>query len=182
MKDTKQKLSLTTIFLHWFVGLGMIALISVGIFMAQNEAYNIYPIHKSIGIILFAFILWRVIWRLINGFPESVGNYSVIEKILSKIVHWVLLIGSIMYPISGMMMSVMGGHGAAIFGLQLVAPNIVGGRPSPVNETLAGIGAQVHQFITPIMILAILLHVIGAYKHHLIDKDNTMRRMLGRTQ
>ncbi len=182
MRDTKQRLSRTTILLHWLVGLGMIALIGVGIFMAQNEAYDIYPIHKSIGIILFIFILWRVIWRIINGFPESVGNYSAIEKILSKLVHWILLIGSLMYPISGMMMSAMGGYGAAIFGLQLIAPNIVDGRPAPINETLAGVGAQVHQLITPIMIIAILLHIIGAYKHHLIDKDNTMNRMLGRTK
>lgn len=180
MRDTLQRLSGTTIFLHWVVGLGMITLIGVGIYMANNEVYSLYPIHKSIGAILFVFILWRVIWRAMNGFPKSVGNYSAIEKLLSKIVHWVLILGSLMYPISGMMMSVMGGHGAAIFGLQLIAPNIVAGKPSPLNETLAGMGAQVHQMITPIMIAAIVLHIIGAYKHHLIDKDDTMRRMLGK--
>lgn len=182
MKDTQQRLSRTTILLHWIVGLGMIALIGVGIYMSKNEAFNLYPIHKSIGAILFIFILWRVVWRIINGFPQHVGNYSAAEKILSKIVHWVLLIGSLMYPISGMMMSVMGGHGAAIFGLSLIAPNIVDGKSLPLNEALAGMGANVHQMITPIMIAAIVLHIIGAYKHHIIDKDDTMRRILGKAK
>lgn len=182
MKDTQQRLSRTTIFLHWIVGLGMITLMGVGIYMAENKAYPLYPIHKSIGGILFIFILWRVVWRLKNGFPQPVGDYSAIEKLLSKIVHWVLLLGSLMYPISGMMMSVMGGRGAAIFGLELIAPNMVDNKPVPLNETLAAFGSSVHEMITPVMIAAILLHVVGAYKHHIVDKDNTLRRMLGRGQ
>ncbi len=182
MKDTQQQLSRITIFLHWFVGLGMIVLIGVGIYMSQNEVYTIYPIHKSIGAILFIFILWRVIWRIMNGFPQPVGDYSAIEKALAKLVHWILLIGSILYPVSGMTMSIMGGHGAAIFGLQFIAPNIVNGKPNPLNEVLAGLAAQTHQLITPIIIIAIVLHIIGAYKHHFIDRDNTMHRILGRSK
>ncbi len=182
MKDIQQRLSQTTILLHWLVGVGIIALMGVGLFMAKNDVYHLYPVHKSIGAILFIFILWRIIWRIINGFPQHVGQYSTIERVLSKVVHWVLLVGSLIYPVSGMMMSVMGGYGAAIFGLQLVAPNIVNGEPSPLNETLAGIGAGVHELITPIMIAAILLHIIGAYKHHLVDKDATLRRILGKSE
>lgn len=182
MKDTPQKLSHTTIALHWIVGLGMIGLIGVGLYMSKNEAFHLYPIHKSMGAILFIFILWRIIWRLMNGFPKPVGHYSTIERYLSKIVHWVLIIGTLMYPVSGMIMSVMGGRGAAIFGLQLIPPNLIDGKPFPLNESLAGMGAQIHQTITPIMIIAIVLHIVGAYKHHLVDKDNTLRRMLGRTK
>lgn len=182
MKDTQQRLSRTTILLHWIVGLGMIALIGVGLYMSQNKVFSLYPIHKSMGAILFVFIVWRVIWRMINGFPQPVGDYSVFEKLLSKIVHWVLIIGSLLYPISGMLMSVMGGRGAAIFSLELIAPNIVNGKPVALNETLAGLGAQIHGMITPVIIIAIILHVVGAYKHHIIDKDDTMRRILGRTK
>lgn len=86
-------------------------------------------------------------------------------------------------PISGMMMSGFGGHGIFIFGFELVAMNPVPANPNEViatNAQLAGIGHEMHGFIGEVLIFAIVLHVVGAVKHHVIDKDNTLRRMLGR--
>lgn len=150
--------------------------------MSQNEVYRLYGIHKSIGAILFIFILWRVVWRMMNGFPKPVSNYSKAEQVLAKVVHWVLIIGTVLYPLSGLMMSVLGGHGLEIFGLELIGSNIVNGEPIPTNEKLSTVGSKMHHAITPIMIGAILLHVLGALKHHLIDKDDTIRRMTGRVK
>jgi cytochrome b561 len=67
MRDTKDKLSNLTIFLHWVVGLTIIALAAVGVYMSENEAFELYPIHKSIGVLIFAVIIVRVYWRFVNG-------------------------------------------------------------------------------------------------------------------
>lgn len=176
----QERLSVLTIVLHWLVALFMIVLVGVGIYMSNNEAYSMYPIHKSVGIIALVFIIARILWRIKEGWPKPVGNYSVIEKMLSKIVHWLLVLATLMFPISGMMMSSMGGHGLSVFGLELFAPNIVGGRPAAINETLASFGSSVHELLVPVILIALVLHIVGAYKHHLIDKDNTMLRMLGK--
>ncbi len=177
--DTKQKFSKLTVILHWTVALIIIGLLVVGTYMEENEVYSLYDIHKSIGILIFAIILIRVIWRLKNGFPKPLGKAKAWEVTLSKIVHWVLLIGTILFPISGMMLSGLGGHGLPLFGMELVAPNYVDGQAVPINADLAKLGHQMHGALAKIMILAIILHVAGALKHVFVYKDGTLRRMLG---
>ncbi len=182
MQDSNLKLSTTTIVLHWLVGLTMIALIAVGLYMSENEVWDLYPIHKSIGIILFLFILIRVVYRIKQGWLNPVSQYKSWEILLSKVVHWVLLLGTLMFPISGMMMSGAGGHGLSVFGLELLASNYdAAGEAIAINGQLAGIGHELHEILPWIIITAIVLHIAGAWKHHLVDKDNTLKRMLGKS-
>ncbi|SET67566.1 cytochrome b [Thalassotalea agarivorans] len=181
--DTKEKLSSKTIVLHWIVGVMMIILLAVGVYMTETENHALYPIHKSFGVLILIFVVPRVFWRMKNGWPEPVSQYSMIEITLSKLIHWVLIIGTVLMPVSGMMMSGYGGHGIAIFGLELVPMNFDPTNPKeviPINGALAGLGHQMHGLIGNILIGAIVLHFAGALKHHLIDKDGTMRRMLGK--
>lgn len=182
MKDTKFKLSRLTVSLHWIVGLTIIALLCVGIYMEENEVYSLYDIHKSIGVIIFAVILARVIWRIKAGWPEPVSQYKKSEQIIGRTVHYLLLIGTILIPLSGMMMSGGGGHGVEVFGLELIAPNFDAADPQkvvPINPTLAKAGHTMHGLVSNILIALLVLHIVGALKHHIFDKDRTLRRMLG---
>lgn len=180
--DTENKLSRKTLVLHWLVGLTMIALLASGVYMAENEVFALYGLHKSIGIVIFFFALWRVVWRLRNGWPTTLGEPSPLLHGLAKLVHYLLIIGTVLMPLSGFVMSVMGGHGAALFGLELVAGNPDPVNPSeviPLNGTLAGLAHQIHGLAGDLLIIGVVLHIVGAYKHHLVDKDGTLRRMLG---
>lgn len=184
MTDTKFKLSTKTITLHWIVAIGMIGLLATGIYMEENEVYALYPIHKSVGVLIILPILWRVIWRMTNGWPEAVRDYAKHEHLLSKVVHWALIIATVAMPISGMMMSVGGGHGLDFFGLELVMRNADPSNPEEVialNETAGEIGHTVHGLGGNILLFALGLHLIGALKHHFVDKDFTLKRMLGKT-
>ena len=88
MKDTKEKLGGLTVGLHWLVGLTTIVLLAVGMYMTKYEAGSLYPIHKSIGILILFVILVRVGWRIKNGWPEPVDYYKYIERLLSKLVQF----------------------------------------------------------------------------------------------
>ncbi len=181
MSDTQEALSSITRSLHWLIGLSIIALIAVGIYMEETETFALYPIHKSLGVLVFPFVLFRVIWRMKEGWPSPAGNYSTLEHVLSKAVHWVLIIGTVAFPISGMMMSGAGGHGIPLFGLELLAANPDPANPMeviPLNKDIAGLGHTIHGIAGNVMILAIVLHLVGALKHHLVDKDSTLRRMI----
>lgn len=182
MQDSNNKLSPLTIALHWIVGLTILTLMAVGWYMEEFKAYGLYDIHKSIGIIILAFVLVRVIWRLKKGFPEPVSPVDHLQHMVAKLVHWVLLLGTLAFPISGMMMSGGGGHGLAVFGIQLLAENHdpITGKTIPLNENAAALGAEVHGILLWVLIVALVLHIGGALKHHLMDKDRTLLRMLGR--
>lgn len=154
--DSRFKLSTATVILHWITGIGIILMMILGVYMSQNKLFDLYPIHKAIGVILFVFILTRLYRRIRLGiFLPHVGNYKKWEVNLSKIILLVLLTGTVLFPLSGIVMANADGIAATI-------------------------GKGMHKALLPVMALAIILHIAGAYKHHLIDKDGTMRRILGR--
>lgn len=183
MRETKAQLSNLTIFLHWIVGLTIIILAVVGIYMHENEVFELYPIHKSMGVLIFFVIVVRVYWRFSNGWLQPVREYKAIERNLAKIVHWVLIIAMVVMPISGFIMSGAGGYGVSVFGLEIVAAQFdpVAKEAIPYNAALAEFMHETHGIMGWIIVIAIVLHIIGAFKHHIIDKDNTLRRMLGKT-
>lgn len=86
-------------------------------------------------------------------------------------------------PVSGFLMSALGGRGLDVFGLEIVALNADPLNPNEViayNETIANLGHSVHHWLGYILIATVALHVFGALKHHVIDKDGTLKRMFGK--
>lgn len=184
--------SKTTIFLHWAIALLIVFQLAGGLIMI-GKVYSFYPIHKSMGIIAFVIIIARVIWRLREGWPKPAGKRERYELALSKFTHWLLLCCTVVQPIFGMLASGASGHGFGIFNIITFIPaNIVDthsletlgyrmpGDVVPYSEFWMHIGYALHSWVGYTMIGAILLHMTGALKHHLFDKDNTLRRMLGR--
>lgn len=182
--DTSSKLSMPTISLHWIVAVMLLILLATGIYMEQTSAYALYPWHKSFGVLIVLFVVLRILWRWQNGWPPPTRDYTAWEKTLSGIVHYLLIIGTVIMPVSGFMMSALGGHGVALFGLELVAHNPDPANPQeviPFNATLAGMAHTVHGWAGYILVVGVLLHIAGALKHHILDQDGTLRRMLGKT-
>ena len=181
IKDNQVRLGRVTISLHWFVAISMISMLILGFYMKNAEAWGLYHTHKSLGIILLSVILARVLWRIKKGWPEHVGNYSHFELRASKIAHWLLIIGTVLMPISGLILSAGSGHGFGIFTWPIFPPthNDVG-EVVPFNADLAALGYFLHTYAGYLISATVLLHVVGALKHHYVDKDNTLRRMLGR--
>lgn len=181
--DTQLTLSLTTRILHWLIAIGFIGLSALGIYMANTETWPLYHWHKSLGILLFVIIFLRVIWRLRQGWPVPLHVYQRREQQLAKITHWILLLGTIAMPITGMIYSGSSGNGFGIFGWTLIQATPDPTNPGtviPYSETLTQIGETAHEIIGYALVIAILLHIAGTIKHHVFDKDRTLLRMLGK--
>ena len=182
-RDSRDKLSIVTISLHWLVAVLMMGLLASGVYMEKFEAYALFPWHKSFGILIVGFVVLRVFWRVVNGWPEHIREYLRYEKILSKVAHWILILGSLLMPISGLIMAGFGGHGAEIFGIGIIPNNPSPENPGkniPFNEELSRLGGSIHGIAANVIIATLLLHVMSALKHHFLDKDGTLKRMLGK--
>lgn len=169
--------------LHWLVATFVVLLLAVGFFMTTFDVYAPMPLHKSLGMLALLVIVPRIVWRIKEGWPPPASAYAAWEHALAKLVHWVLLLGTLAMPLSGMAMSGAGGRGLILFGLQLLAPNPDPANPGkviPLNETVAGAGSTVHEALAWVLLVALALHLAGALKHHIVDKDRTLLRMLGR--
>ncbi len=179
-RDQHDKLSGLTVALHWVVGLGIIGLLCVGFYMVQNEVRELYPIHKAIGTLLFLLILGRVVWRLMNGLPRPVRSLQPWESLASRIVHTVLLVAMVLMPVSGLMSTIGGGYPLDIFGLSLFGPNVVPGEGIVKrSEWMYAAGGFLHFWTAWTIVVCLALHIPAALKHHFVDKDGTLKRMLG---
>lgn len=87
MRNTKEKFSRTTADLNWLVGPIIMPLLAVGIDREEIEVYDLYPIHKSIGMRSFVIILGRAVRRLMNCLPATAADHEKWEHNLAVIVH-----------------------------------------------------------------------------------------------
>lgn len=182
MPDTTEKLSYVTLVLHW-----LIASIIILLLIIEMD----YPIlHKSLGLLIIIPVIVRIYWRSKNGYLPKANalnkrkSYKTIkfERWLAKLIHWFLIIGSLLLPLSGVLISIFGGYGLSLFGLELLAPNQDVTTESliiPLNQDISILAQDIHSIVSNIMIIILIFHISGALKHHFIDKDKTLYRMLG---
>ncbi len=177
MKDTHEKFTWPTIGLHWIIAIAMIAMLAFGLYLEDMprgpDKGELIGLHKSVGMLILLFALIRVFWRTLNKFPTPISPLVNWQEKLAKLTHWVLVIGTILMPVSGVFMAIGGGHAVAVFGFGIIASS-----PEKI-EALSKIGHIAHGFGGKLLILFVIFHCVGAIKHQFFDKDGTLSRMLG---
>ncbi|NND23037.1 MAG: cytochrome [Silicimonas sp.] len=166
--------------LHWLTALLIFAAFPLGYIanntpLADDEAiarvFTLFSLHKTIGISALLIGIARLLWRLTQPRPAPMPHARW-EHWLADVTHWMLTIALIAVPLSGWI-----AHSASP-GLAPIRWPF--GQSLPFVPTdpasAAGLGA-VHWVFTKLLAVAILLHVAGAMKHALIDRDGTLARM-----
>ncbi|MFZ1470603.1 MAG: cytochrome b/b6 domain-containing protein [Paracoccaceae bacterium] len=101
----------------------------------------------------------------------GVGYAALAQAVTSKLTHWALLGTVLVIPISGILMSIYNGRDVSAFGLIIPAQDKV--------EWIANSAGSTHHFAAFALIGLLILHAGAALKHHLIDRDATLRRVIG---
>ena len=168
---------------HWISAVVIIGLFILGLWMVDltyySDWYKTAPdIHRSIGVLLAMFIIARIIWRFMNSQPGPLSTHKAWEVKTGHIVHWLLYIGMFAMFISGYLISTAKGQPVDIFNW-FSLPAIVTGESLGIKnmEDLAG---EIHEILAYILIGFASVHALAALKHHFIDKDSTLLRMLGK--
>ena len=181
--DTKLKFSPITLLLHWLIAVGVIGMCGFGLYMVRSKSFSLFHIHKSFGLLIFALALLRVVWRWKNGFPEPARPLGRFEHLAALWMHKALLACTLLMPITGMLFSGASGHGFGFFGLKIFpasTQHAANGSVVPNNAALSALGQNLHDLLGYALVCLIVLHIAAALKHHLVDRDDTLRRMLGR--
>lgn len=142
-----------------------------------HQWYKTAPdLHKSIGITLLALMLFRLIWRLKQVTPNHIASHSLVEQKAGKITHTLLYLLIFATMITGYLISTADGRGIDVFELVTIPAM---GIAIDNQEDIAGL---VHKWLAYLLIGLALLHALAALKHHFIDKDNTLNRIIGKRQ
>lgn len=162
--------------LHWLI---VLLLIMQWVIMERAEALTslndkvfVIGMHKSFGMTIFALALVRLVWRWLNPVPSLDGRVNRWERGLAHLSH-LLLYGLIFaMPLTGWLMSSARNFPVSWFGL-FQFPDLV----SP-DKALYERMNDLHHALFLVLVGVAVLHVAGALKHHFIDRNDVLKRML----
>lgn len=174
-KNTAEKFGLTARAFHWLIAVLILMLLMMGYQMGTlpmgPDKLWVIGLHKSLGITVLALGIMRLIWRILNAPPPALPSHAKWEKILAKTIHGVFYLSIIGMPLSGWIMSSASEYPVTFFGW-FNMPSIVA-----KNHDLAEAMEEVHELFALGLMGSVALHIAGALKHRLIDKDDTLKRM-----
>ena len=162
--------------LHWLIGLAILGSLSVGLYMVDLSLsptkLRLYSWHKWAGVTIFTLVLIRCIWRITHPAPPLPAGMPPWQRRVAEGTHYILYALMIVIPLTGWLMSSAKGFQTVYFGV-LPLPDLLD-KNKELGETLN----LVHRYLNYLMIAIISAHIGAALKHHFIDKDDILRRML----
>lgn len=128
--------------------------------------------HKSFGMTILMLAILRLVWRLLNPTPDLTTETKPWERVLAKVSHFLLYALIFAMPLTGWMMSSARNFPVSWFKL-FQFPDLV----APADETFR-LMQDAHEALFAALACVALLHIAGALKHHFIDKNDVLKRML----
>ncbi len=175
--NTPEKFGLLLRLYHWaialFVGL-QFALVYRRNYLpdAAPEKLQYLLWHKSLGIFVLLLVCLMLIVRKLGkrpAFPHTMRSW---EKKVARLTHAALYVSLLIMPLTGYLMSTFKGYPVSFFGW-LTLPKLVA-----LNEPYALLAKQIHEVTSFLLLGLVGLHILAALKHHVVDKDAVLRRML----
>ena len=166
----------TAIALHWLIAFLILATLPLGVYMSNlplsPDKLKFYSWHKWIGITLLMLAVLRLLWRAKHMPPRLPDPMPRWQRRASHAVHFLLYALLFAVPLSGWTMSSAKGFQTVWFGM-LPLPDLVG-----KDKALGQLLTTLHQGLNLVLVALIATHVAAAVKHHFIDRDATLRRIL----
>lgn len=182
LSNTQETYGSVTKTFHWLTALLILTAFPLGM-IANAYPYDtsdqlvvkaaLFSAHKTVGITAFFVALARILWTLSQPKPGLLNADHRLEAFAAELVHWMLYVSIVIVPLSGWL------HHAATEGFAPIWWPFGQTLPMvPKSEAVAAFFGGWHFVFTKVLGLSVLLHIAGAVKHHAIDRDSTLRRML----
>ncbi len=170
------------VILHWMIALLLIGMLIMGKYMHileddDPQKFALVQLHKSFGVIALLLITVRLIWRMTYTAPAHPAHAPKWEKFAAKSTHVLLYVLMLAMPLSGwLMVSASPLNIDTLLFNAVKWPHVPGAELLQKNE-LGHLFHSIHAYASGVLILLIVMHVGAALKHHIINKDDVLRRM-----
>ncbi|MDO3388697.1 cytochrome b [Gilvimarinus sp. SDUM040013] len=177
LNDNARGYGLVTIVLHWVCALVVVFLFALGLYMTSLSYYDDWyhkgpSLHVSVGLILLALMVLRLLWRIFSRTPDPLPEHSLLIRLGASAVKIILYALIFTVMASGYLITTAEGSAPSIFGL-LSFPVLIELGPDKVD--LAG---WVHLVFAWAIIVFASLHALAAMSHHFLIRDRTLIRIL----
>lgn len=168
--------------LHWLTAALILTAFPLGV-VANNWGYDtsdqlatkavLFSLHKTVGVAVFFVALARIGWALSQPRPTPMHPDRRLETLLAETVHWVLYVSLVAVPLTGWV------HHAATTGFAPIWWPFGQTLPFvPQTPAVESGAAALHWLFTKVLLASLILHIAGAIKHQVVDRDGVLRRML----
>jgi cytochrome b561 len=162
--------------LHWLIVVLLIAQLAVAWTMPEihrgTQPETLINLHLSLGLLILAVAIIRLIWRFIYLVPLISDNVPSWQVRAAQALHGLLYLLIFAIPILGWVASSSRGWSVDLFGVVII-PSVL-----PANPPLGGAIGDYHTLLTWVLLGVVGLHVLVALYHHLVLRDRVLLRML----
>jgi len=171
-----RRYTVTAISLHWLMAFMILCAFALGLYMADLRLsptkLKLFSWHKWLGVTIFLIAVARLLWRVTHQAPGLPDNTARWQRAAAAATHWLIYALLFAIPISGWLMSSASGFQVVYFGV-LPLPDLL-----QKDKTLAAQLQLVHETLNYTLMALLVVHVGAAIKHHLLDRDEVLHRML----
>jgi len=177
--NSRNHYGLVAVLLHWGMAVLILGLFFLGEYMVDLDYYDAWyqsapNLHRSIGIIVGLFLIFRLAWRLSNLRPASTAPRW--EQLIAMWIQRIFYVLILLIVISGYLITTADGQAVSVFNWFDI-PAVFDSYDN--QEDIAG---EIHEWLSHIFIILFVLHASAALKHHFINRDSTLLHMLGRDE
>ncbi len=175
-RPSSARYTTTAIVLHWLIAVLIAASVGLGLYMVGLKLspwkLRLYSWHKWVGVTIFLLIAARLIWRATHSPPPPPATSPRWQQAAAAVNHWLLYMLLVCIPVSGWLMS--SAYGVPVVYLGVVRlPDLL-----EKNKELADALKTLHETLAFAMLGLVAVHAAAALKHHLMDRDDVLHRML----
>jgi cytochrome b561 len=174
------------IILHWVMALGVLALAAIGLVMVHlniplQRKFELYQLHKSIGVTILLAALLRMGWRLKHKPPELPAHMPSLERAAAVGGHLILYFFLFALPLTGWALV-----SASVLRIPTILYGVMPWPHLPILPTLthkAPVEAflkRIHAYGAWTLIAIVAGHAGAALRHHFIKHDEVLLRILPR--
>lgn len=176
IRNTAERWGWVSLSLHWLTLLAIAGLVIVGLVMQElpnsPTKIQVYGLHKSFGLTVLALTVLRLLWRLVAGTPAPVPGTPRWQSFVAQATHGALYVILLAMPLSGWLYNSASGFPLRWFGL-FALPKLSG-----YDAGVKAFALAAHEWLFIALAVIVAVHAAAALKHHYLDRDATLSRML----
>ncbi|MBI1777436.1 MAG: cytochrome b [Proteobacteria bacterium] len=177
LKNTAESYGSVSKWVHWLAAAMVLAMYLLALAFTNMEEgaaqKSLVTIHQSVGLIILAVAVFRVLWRRSDPRPPLPDDMPRPERLVARSVQAFLYLALLILPVTGYVFANAFGDEVSFFGLAM--PRLLE-KHIPIRNT----AWFFHQWTAYLMLAALALHLGGALYHHFVRRDAVLKRMLPR--